>query len=57
MTPRQMREQSVYEARKGFVSYDPDDQEKSSEVKPRETAADRRNYYRKQAGWPLLKVK
>ena len=64
MTPRQMREQSVYEARKGFVSYDPDDQEKEGgwhhvfpEVKPRETAADRRNYYRKQAGWPLLKVK
>ena len=24
---------------------------------PRETAADRRNFYRKQAGWPLLKEK
>lgn len=54
LTPRQMREQAVYEAEKGFVSYDPDDQEK---VRPQETAADRRNFYRKQAGWPALRVK
>lgn len=27
------------------------------EAKPRETAADRRNFYRKQAGWPPLRTK
>ena len=31
--------------------------EPEKEVKPRETAADRRNFYRKQAGWPPLRVK
>jgi hypothetical protein len=49
MTPRQIREKAAYEA------------EKSSKTEPkkvtaRETAADRRNFFRKQAGWPLLKV-
>lgn len=37
------------------------DGEKSAEAekdsKPKETAADRRNFFRKQAGWPLLRVK
>jgi len=38
LTPRQLREQEAYEAQK---------------AKPRETAADRRNFYRRQAGWPI----
>ena len=47
LTPRQIREQAVYEAEKAVVK----------EAKPRETAADRRNFYRKQAGWPPLRTK
>lgn len=47
LTPRQIREQAEYEAEKT----------KKAASRPRETAFDRRNFYRKQAGWPLLKVK
>ena len=46
LTPRQIRERTAREAA---------EVESKKEAKPRETAADRRNFYRKQAGWPPLK--
>ena len=45
LTPRQIREQATHEAKKAS----------EKEAKPKQTAADRRNFYRKQAGWPLLR--
>ena len=60
LTPRQIREQAAYEARKAEKAIADrhnalmDD---TKTVKLRETAADRRNFYRRQAGWPLLKEK
>ena len=51
LTPRQIREHAVYEAKKAANA------EPKKETKPRETAADRRNFYRKQAGWPQLREK
>ena len=56
-------EQAVHDAEKTLMiglETEPEDVEPATEpekVKPRETAADRRNFYRKQAGWPLLKEK
>ena len=49
LTPRQVRERAAYEAEKASKT-------EPKKVTARETAADRRNFFRKQAGWPLLKV-
>ena len=55
---RQIYEQAVQDAEKAVLEeVEPQHIEPKKEVKPRETAADRRNFYRKQAGWPLLKEK
>ncbi len=53
---RQIREQAAREANKAETE-PKTEPETESKVKPRETAADRRNFYRKQAGWPPLRTK
>ena len=46
LTPRQIREREVYEAKK------------AKESRPQTSRAmEARNFYRKQAGWPKLRVK
>ena len=54
LTPREIWEQAAHETEVAEV-------EKASEapkkVKLRETAADRRNFFRKKAGWPPLRTK
>ena len=50
LTPRQIREQAAYEARKAL--------EKETKPQPQiSRAMETRNFYRRQAGWPLLKEK
>jgi topoisomerase IA-like protein len=49
LTPRQIKEQKAYEAEKTKP------QESVSRVGM--TPTDTRNFYRKQAGWPPMKVK
>lgn len=59
LTPRQIREREAYEAER-ITEEQVRDQGttivKEIKLKPRMTAADRRDFYRKQAGWPPLRT-
>ena len=61
LTPRQIREQAAYEARKAAERLEKRPISVRDGLRQQTrcmvTAADRRNFYRKQAGWPLLKEK
>ena len=62
LTPRQICERAIYESEKAAqrLAKRPmsvRDSLREQAKRPRETAADRRNFYRNQAGWPLLKEK
>lgn len=58
MTPRQIREQAEYEARKAEVVKEAvGGWHHISSSRTVMTATDRRNFYRKQAGWPQLRSK